>query len=833
MMLCSKTFKIAGMHCTTCVSNLETVFQKHTGVQQVSVSLVPPQMLINYDDTLLDVEAIQQLVAAAGYQATLKDVAISQQATAKSTETELTTLGELLCSVAFLGFLMYFSMGSMFQWPLPANISESAIILTELLLALPIVYLNRRYYQRGYKALWKCAANMDSLVAISSSAALLYGVVILYHSIQAMANDSGIGYLHDVYLETGAMILVMVSIGKYLEGKSQHAATAALEQLMNLAPKSATVLRENTEVEIPVAALLVGDLVIVKPSQSIPVDGIVTEGEALVDESSVTGESKLITKSVGKMVISGTVNKQGSFTFRATKVGKDTVLAQIINLVETAAASKAPIARLADRVSAIFVPGVLSISLVSLLVWLLCGADFEFAFARAIAVLVISCPCALGLATPIAILVGSSKGATLGILVKDAAAFEAMARIDTVVFDKTGTLTVGKPMITDMQPVDGVTETSLLQLSASLENRSVHPIAKTIVDYALQHEVQLLPVEEFMNVDGAGVQGRISGKTYFIGSESALRERMVDLTSLATLTQQLQQAGKTIVYMAEEQRLLGLLALTDVLQENAATVVAELHTMSIKTLMLTGDSQAAAARIQQQLALDAVKAELTPDQKVQIIDELQAEGKQVAMVGDGINDAPALVKAEVGMAMGNGTDIAMETANVVLMRTDLSNVVTALQLSKAVLKNIRENFIWAFGYNLIGIPLAAGLFYPWGGWQLSPMFGAMAMSLSSILVVLNALRLKAFKRIQLASTAKTATSMQAQVWHKRLNLTGLNCQHCADRVAAALNAIPDVTATVDLAAAQAEVTATVAVENQQLIDVVVQAGYGVAEIQEL
>lgn len=804
------------MHCTACVSHIEKAMAKLPGVTNVSISLVPPQMFLTYDKQQLNIDQIIQAVSDAGYTATPKDKTITTTSTnSKDNDNDLSSLS---ASILLLLPLMYLAMGHMLSLPMPQFLITPLLILTELLLALPIIYLNRRYYQQGFRALCiQKAANMDSLVAVSSTAALVYGIITLYQSIYNVS--MGItASVPDIYIETAAMIVVMVSIGKYLERRSQHVATAALTGLIQLIPKTAWVMRDGQAIEVTTESIMAGDLIMLKPGQYVPVDGIVTEGNAIMDESSLTGESLPVTKTVGMSVTAGTINQQGSVIFRATNVGKDTVLAQIITLVETAAASKAPIAKLADRISAIFVPAVLVISLLTLGIWLLSGASFAFALARAIAVLVVSCPCALGLATPIAILVGSSKSASLGILVKDATAFETLAKINTIVFDKTGTLTQGKLQLTNVHPYSNLSTSELLQLAASMENASTHPIAQAINTAALEQQLSLIKVTDFLNLDGEGIQAKLNGNRYFIGSEQAIAKRGIHITN-DNATQDI------IIYIAKDQELLGSIGFADQLKPEAIATVAQLRQEHLYTVMLTGDRQVTAAAIQAQLHLDQIYAELLPAHKERSIHELQNAGKTIAMVGDGINDAPALVRADVGIAIGRGTDIAVDAANVVLIQDDLTKVVTAIHLGKSVLHNIKENFAWAFSYNIIGIPLAAGVFYPWFGWTLNPMFAAAAMSISSVLVVLNALRLNRFHE---------KTVMTHPTIKKLLKLQGLNCEHCVAKVTTALNAITGVQATVNLARQEA----TVSLDNPSITDAQLQqtisdCGYTVIKMQDL
>ncbi len=588
---------------------------------------------------------------------------------------------------------------------------------------------------------------MDSLIAIGSAAAILYGVFAMFRIGWGLGHNDlelVLHYSHDLYFESGSMILALITLGKYLEARSKGRTSDAIAKLIDLAPKAATVIRDGQEVEIPVAELAEGDIVVIRPGQSIPVDGVIIEGSSAVDESALTGESIPVAKTVGDKVISATINKAGAFRFRATRIGDDTTLAQIIRLVEEAGASKAPIAKLADKISAVFVPVVIAIALVSFGVWLLLGYSFEFALTTAVAVLVISCPCALGLATPVAIMVGTGQGALHGVLIKSAEALETAHSVDTVVLDKTGTITEGKPQVTDVIPAAEVTAAELLRIGASLERPSEHPLAEAIVAKANQEGLELASVEEFLAVPGRGIQAKLGETTYLAGNLAFMQEHGIALGELEAQADKLAEQGKTPMYFADAHRVLGIIAAADVVKPSSRQAIAELRELGLEVAMLTGDNRRTAEAIRRELNLGAVLAEVLPEDKEREIRRLQEEGKTVAMVGDGINDAPALTRAHVGIAIGAGTDVALESADIVLVKNDLRDVVTAIKLSRATLRNIKQNLFWAFFYNSLGIPLAAGLFYPLLGWRLSPMYAAAAMSLSSIFVVTNALRLRRF-----------------------------------------------------------------------------------------
>jgi Cu+-exporting ATPase len=657
----------------------------------------------------------------------------------------------VVISLVFMVILMYVAMGPMLGLPVPAFLlgleNAGTMALVQLLLTLPVLYVNRQYFQMGLKTLWKRSPNMDSLIAIGSGAAVLYGVFALFRIVYGLGHgqlDLVARYSHDLYFESASMILTLITLGKFLEARSKGRTSDAIAKLMDLAPKTATVIRSGQEVEIPVAELVVGDIIVIRPGESIPVDGVIVEGSSAIDESAITGESIPVAKTVGDQVISATLNKAGSFKFEATRIGEDTTLAQIIRLVEEAGASKAPIAKLADKISAVFVPVVIAIALVSFGVWLLLGYSFEFALTTAVAVLVISCPCALGLATPVAIMVGTGQGALHGVLIKSAEALETAHSVDTVVLDKTGTITEGKPQVTDVIPAAEVTAAELLRIGASLERPSEHPLAEAIVAKANQEGLELASVEEFLAVPGRGIQAKLGETTYLAGNLAFMQEHGIALGELEAQADKLAEQGKTPMYFADAHRVLGIIAAADVVKPSSRQAIAELRELGLEVAMLTGDNRRTAEAIRRELNLGAVLAEVLPEDKEREIRRLQEEGKTVAMVGDGINDAPALTRAHVGIAIGAGTDVALESADIVLVKNDLRDVVTAIKLSRATLRNIKQNLFWAFFYNSLGIPLAAGLFYPLLGWRLSPMYAAAAMSLSSIFVVTNALRLRRF-----------------------------------------------------------------------------------------
>ena len=747
-------FSVTGMTCSACSAAVERAVGQVDGVSSVNVNLLTNSMVVEYDESLLEPSGIISAVSDAGYAAALGSgsEAQAEARTVSHIDEEISAMKQrVIVSLAFMAALMYVAMGPMFGLPLPSFLlgleNAATMALLQFLLTLPVLYVNRQYFQVGFKTLWRKSPNMDSLIAIGSGAAVVYGVFALFRITYGLGHDQldlVARYSHDLYFESATMILALITLGKFLEARSKGRTSDAIARLMDLAPKTATVLRNNQEVEIPVAELVEGDIIVIRPGQSIPVDGVIVEGSSAIDESAITGESIPVAKAVGDEVISATINKAGSFKFRATRIGDDTTLAQIIRLVEEAGASKAPIAKLADRISGIFVPVVIAIALAAFGIWLLLGHPFEFALTTAVAVLVISCPCALGLATPVAIMVGTGQGALHGILIKSAEALETAHSVDTVVLDKTGTVTEGKPQVTDVLPGPGLTAEELLQIGASLEKPSEHPLAEAIVARAAQDGLKLTEAAEFLAVPGKGIQARLGQQAYLAGNLAFMREHQIKLGEFEAHADDLAEQGKTPMYFADTQQVLGVIAVADLVKPTSKKAIAELKHLGVDVVMLTGDNRRTAEAIRRELEIGTVIAEVLPEEKEQEIRSLQEQGKTVAMVGDGINDAPALARADVGIAIGAGTDVALESADIVLVKNDLRDVATAIKLSKATLRNIKQNLFWAFFYNSLGIPLAAGLFFPLLGWRLSPMYAAAAMSLSSIFVVSNALRLRRF-----------------------------------------------------------------------------------------
>ena len=839
-------FEVSGMTCTACSAHVEKAVCKLPGVQEVNVSLMTNSMQVDYDQTQTSPDAIIAAVESGGYGASLPAPAGSAGKAAARRgpdpmEEELTGMKRRFSlSMVFLLPLFYIAMGHMMGWPLPGFFHDPGnvfvVAFLQFLLTLPIMYLNDKYYKVGFRTLLQGAPNMDSLIAIGSAAAMVYGIAALFQIAWGLGHGDAervSRWSMDLYFESAGMILTLITLGKFLETRSRGKTSQAITRLMDLAPKTAMVLREGTEVELPVEEVRVDDLIVVRPGGRIPVDGVVVEGSSSVDESALTGESLPVEKAPGDPVAAASINKSGSFTFQALRVGEDTTLAQMIRLVEEAASSKAPIAKLADKVAGVFVPSVIGIAVVTAVVWMLLTGSIEQALTAGVAVLVISCPCALGLATPVAIMVGTGKGAENGILIKSAEALETLHTIQTVVLDKTGTLTQGKPRVTGCRAAGTSTEEELLCLAASLEKPSEHPLAEAILLEAQEREIPLCPVEGFTAVSGRGIVGDIQGAHVLAGNRAMLEEAGVPLGEFLPYAEERSAQGETPLYFAKDGALLGVVSVADTPKPTSAQAVAAFKRLGIQVVMLTGDNRRTAEAVGRALGVDQVIAEVLPQDKERHVAALQAEGKRVAMVGDGINDAPALARADVGVAIGAGTDVAIESADIVLMKSDLLDAVTAVELSKKVSRNIKQNLFWAFIYNIIGIPLAAGVWYPLFHLQLSPMFASAAMSLSSVCVVSNALRLKLFKpsyvqKAELPQEPGLMIEKEVPTMEKKIVIEGMMCAHCQAHVEKALNALPGVTATVDLAAKTATVTGQA--EDAALKAAVEEAGYQVVSI---
>lgn len=840
-------FDVTGMTCSACSAHVEKSVSKLEGVQCVNVNLLQNSMVVEYDDNALGTTDIIHAVESGGYGASVQGETKMQEAPKNVAAEEMHHMKRrLIASFCFLIPLFYISMGHMMGAPLPAILlgDENVMIfaLTQLFLTIPVLIINKKYYVVGFKALWNKAPNMDSLIALGSAASVVYSVFAIYSMAYAMGHGDLMTAHHygmELYFESAAMILTLITVGKYMETRSKGKTSEAISKLMDLAPKTATVLRNGVEQEIPVEEVVTGDTIIVKPGQRIPVDGKIIEGFSAVDESAITGESIPVEKQVGDTVIGATVNKSGYFRMTATRVGKDTTLSQIIALVEEAGASKAPIAKLADKVSGVFVPVVITIAVLAAVIWFVAGNQpFSFALSIGIAVLVISCPCALGLATPTAIMVGTGKGAEYGILVKSAESLEIAHQVQTVVLDKTGTLTEGKPVVTDVVLAKGILRNRLLKQAAAVEALSEHPLAEAIVAYAKEKEVAFEKAENLTATAGQGVEADVAGKHILAGNLKMMQERGIQLGEWEAKAVELAEAGKTPLFFAENETFLGIVALADTLKPTSKAAVDAFHQMGIEVVMLTGDNKRTAEAIAKELDIQVI-AEVLPQDKEREVRRLQEQGKKVAMIGDGINDAPALMRADVGVAIGAGTDVAMESADIILMKSDLMDAVTAIELSHATIRNIKENLFWAFFYNACGIPLAAGVFYPLLEWKLNPMFAAAAMSFSSAFVVGNALRLRLFRpKYAKTTTALPKEDIQKEPTHKEeigmkkvLKIEGMMCNHCTGRVEKALNDLDGVTAEVSLEGKSATVTLSKDVSDETLVQTVTDAGYEVVDIQ--
>lgn len=860
-------FTITGMTCSACSARVEKAVAKVDGTKDVSVNLLTNSMQLEYDEAKTSVPAIIKAVVDAGYGASVK----GKQAAAKAAPQEdpvKKSIDEmkhrLVWSIAFLLPTMYISMHGLFEklfgLPVPQIIGavfdgpENAIIFafSQFLLVLPIMYLNRRYYIAGFRNLFRGAPNMDSLVGMGSMAAALFGAFAIFrmgwgfgHGDMALAQE----YSTNLYFESAGMIVTLITVGKYLEARTKGQTSKALEKLMDLAPKQACVVRGGVEQVIPAEELVAGDEVIVRPGERIPADGMVLSGTTSVDESAITGEPIPVEKQAGDKVTSATINKQGSIHFSAERVGEDTTISQIIRLVDEASASKAPIARMADKIAGVFVPAVIAIAVLAGAVWLAMGASVEFAFSIAICILVISCPCALGLATPVAIMVGTGKGAENGILIKSGEALEIAQSVDTVVMDKTGTITEGRPVVTDITTVNGVSEQEFLAIAAGLEKGSEHPLAEAVMTAARERGIAPKAMTDFKALFGRGVEAEADGHVYAAGNDKLMAEKGIDLTPYEAHLASLADDGCTPLIFAEDDRVIGILAAADVEKATSREAIARFRAMGIDVVMLTGDNARTAEAIRRRMDIPKVIAGVLPENKAEHIKKLQAEGHRVAMIGDGINDAPALAQADLGMAIGAGTDVAIESADAVLMKSDLLDAVSAIRLSKAVLKNIKENLFWALIYNVTCIPLAAGILYPAFGIKLSPVIGAAAMSLSSVCVVMNALRLRFFKpdhgaEISAEQTAAAVSSdrkdheaadsaaaqpvqeKEAIRMEKTLKIEGMMCAHCQKHVHDALAKMDGVTdVTVDLEGGKADVKATHDIPEADFRKVIEDAGY--------
>lgn len=869
-------FNITGMTCSACSSHVQRAVEKLEGAAEVQVNLLTNSMSVNYDEAILGTDKIIEAVEKAGYGASLadslknsssnKNSAGGKTSGTRSFQNDAAKLERdkikkrLILSLVFMIPLFYVSMGHMASLPIPHFLHgiENALIFsfTQFLLALPVLIINKKFFTGGFKAFLNKAPNMDSLVAVGSGAALIYGIFAIYK----MAYGMGHGdmetvrlFAGDLYFESAAMILTLVSLGKFLEANAKGKTSQAITKLMNLRPKTALVIRNGNEDEIPVEEIVKGDLILIKPGFSIPVDGIIVEGNSSVDEAAITGESLPVEKGAGDKVVSASINLSGTFIFKAERVGDDTTLSQIIALVEEASASKAPVSKLADKISNYFVPAVIAIAVITLFIWLIAGEGFEFALSRAISVLVISCPCALGLATPTAIMAGTGKGARLGILIRSAEALETAHKTNTVVLDKTGTITQGRPDVIDIKKTENFSEDEVLSFAYSLEVLSEHPLANAVIKRAKEKNLEALKIKDFKAEHGFGISGieEASGLKILAGNEKLFQKNNIEISHAKAEIDALAEKGATPLLIGVSGRtggsssetdtgakLIGIIAVADKIKEGSIESIAEFKAMGIKTIMLTGDNKKTANAIKAQTGVDDFSAELLPQNKKNEIEKLQQAGLKTAMIGDGINDAPALMTADVGIAIGNGTDIAIESADIILMNDNLQTAVDSIQLSRAVMRNIKENLFWALFYNSLCIPLAAGAFYPLFGIVLSPMIAAAAMSLSSVSVVSNALRLNYFKPKRKCKISRDAGSTEScaadknkikekELMNTVLKVNGMQCQHCVSHVKEALTKISGVSAEIDLGAKTATITHPESVSVADLKKAIEEAGYTV------
>lgn len=847
-----KKFDISGMTCSACSAHVEKSVSKLNGVQKVTVNLLGNNMVVDYDETTLDTSEIISAVIKSGYGAALPaektaDAPINKTSYQENKKSELKKMKHnLIATFIFLIPLFYISMGHMMGAPLPPILTGHpnmmVFALTQLFLTLPILYLNRTYFSTGFRSLVKRTPTMNSLIAIGAGAAFVYSVFSLFEMGYFMGrNDLTTAHFHmmNLYFESAGMILGLISLGKYLEARSKARTTDAISKLVDLAPKTAILFQNGEEITVPVEKIKTGDILIVKPGSSIPVDGIITEGTAAIDESAITGESIPVEKTTGDEVIGATINKTGYLKIKAEKVGTDTTLSQIISLVEEANSSKAPISKTADKVSGIFVPVVIGIALVAFIAWLVAGMPFSFALKIAISVLVISCPCALGLATPTAIMVGTGKGAENGILVKSAETLETFHKTDTIILDKTGTITQGKPKVTDIILVNARNENEIIQTACALEQNSEHPLADAILQYAKEHNITFPKAEQFEMVPGEGITGMLHNKNLFAGNLKMMQNNKVTVNTQKYDVSIYTEQGKTPLYIAQKGVLLGIVLVADTVKESSYTAIKAMKALGLNVIMLTGDNKKTAAAIQKQLEIDTVIAEVLPADKEQEIRKLQQQGHTVAMIGDGINDAPALTRADVGIAIGAGTDIAIDCADIVLIKSSLLDAVAAFELSIATIRNIKQNLFWALFYNTICIPVAAGVFYTSLGWELNPMIAAGAMGFSSVFVVLNALRLKLFKPKLFTVNSSTniqnkklKTKTEETDMKKTIYIDGMMCNHCSNRVNEILMGIAD---DAEVEVILEDGVATIKSENDvpdaTIIEAIANAGYTVTGIK--
>lgn len=830
-----KKFIVTGMTCSACSASVEKTVKKLNGVNEVNVNLLANTMTVDYDDSILSHTEIISSVLNAGYNASLENDSLKDSNTKieKYTNEFLQMKKRILISFIFMIPLMYISMGHMMGLPIPSFINPSinplAFAFTQFILTLPIIYVNFKFFTVGFRSLIKKSPNMDTLIAIGSSASMFYGIYIIYTiSYYLSKNSFHMAHEHsmNLYFESAAMILTLITLGKFLEAKSKSKTTEAVSKLMDLAPKTARVYRNNKESIIPINEVAINDIVIVKPGESIPIDGIILEGTTSIDESAITGESIPVEKKINDKVVAATINKNGYIKIKTLKIGNDTTLAQIIKLVEDASSSKAPIAKLADKVSGIFVPIVITISLLSIIIWLLLGYSFDFALSIGISVLVISCPCALGLATPVAIMVGTGKGAELGILIKTGESLEIAHNLDTIVMDKTGTITEGKPIVTDIIPFNEISNIELLTIAASLEKPSEHPLSEAIINKATENKIKFLEVTNFISITGKGIEATINTKKYIAGNIRFITEKNILINDYMDKYNSLAEEGKTPLLFADENNLIGIIAVADMPKPSSKEAIELFQQTGMEVIMLTGDNLKTAEAIKKKLGIKKIIAEVLPGDKEFEIRKLQDSGKKVAMIGDGINDAPALTRADVGIAIGAGTDIAIDCADIILMKNDLLDAVTSINLSKSTIRNIKENLFWAFIYNIIGIPIACGILYPIFNITLNPMIAATLMSFSSVSVVSNALRLKRFNNKKIHNKGEINMN-----YKKTIKIEGMMCNHCTGRVDKVLNNVEGVTAIVSLEDKSATVTSSKELSNDYLTKLIEDEGYKVISIE--
>lgn len=831
-----KRFDVSGMTCAACQANVQKAVEK-LGVDSVNVNLISESMTVNYDPSKINKEDIIKAVVDIGYGARPKNDTNSENTSLKEVE-EMSTINRLKISFAFLMPLMYISMGEMINLPIPGIFKglTGAVnyAFVQFLLAIPVIFINRKFFISGFKGLIKKAPNMDTLVALGSSAACIFGIFAIMRMSYAQATsdfDTLMHYRHNIYFESSATILTLITLGKYFEARSKGETKSSLKNLMELAPKRANIIKDGVEKSVDVSDLVKGDIVLVRPGEAIPVDGIIIEGSSLVDQSAITGESIAVNKGIGDEVISASINKQGSFKFKASRVGEDTTISQIISLVNDANETKAPIARIADKVAAIFVPLVIVIAIATFVIWTLASKNIEFALNLMIAVLVISCPCALGLATPMAIMVATGKAAQLGLLFKNAESLENLHKTNTILLDKTGTITEGKPVVTDV--ATDLDEKDFLEVAYSIEINSEHPLSSAIVAYAKEKSVRQQDVNNFKAISGLGISGQISDRTYLAGNERLMIENNISLGKYEKLALRYSEEGKTSMYFSDGEKIIGLMAAQDIPKESSRKAIRELKNLGYELIMLTGDNERTAEAIRKDLAIDKKFAQVLPQDKDKVVRKLQKEGKKVTMVGDGINDSPALARADIGVAIASGTDIAIDSCDVVLIKNSLLDLVESIKLSQMTIKIIKENLFWAFFYNIILIPIAAGLLYPFIGLTLNPMFAALAMSMSSVFVCLNSLRLRSFKA---NNKEEKNNNEEKEVNEKEIKMSELNkmivkvdgmmCENCAKHVSKALISLAGIeNVDIDLANKEALVDYFGSINEKEISDAINEAGY--------